>query len=308
MSDTTAKKPSWIKRFFKYFLPWKGDRPGEVIRKIVLLVALIVFIGSAIYIADYYWTRHKSDVLYDQVATLYDRDKDTTANADPEEEPVNLPPGYNAKFADLYQINPDIKGYIEIQGTNLSFPVVQGKDNDEYLYHNIYKKYDIYGVPFLDYRCTLEQDKTSNNLLIYGHHMNGKRVFGQITNYKDLSFYQQHPIVNFDSVYEEADWKIISVFLADPEDQSFQYQNFLDMDEQTFNSYVQQVRDRSYFDADVDVQYGDQLLTLSTCSYEFTDARTVLVARKVREGETSDVNVNNAAVNSDAVYPAKYKG
>ena len=106
--------------------------------------------------------------------------------------------GYNAKFADLYQINPDIKGYIEIQGTNLSFPVVQGKDNDEYLYHNIYQKNTIFmGVPFLDYRCTLEQDKTSNNLLIYGHHMNGKRVFGQITNYKDLSFLPAAPNCKF---------------------------------------------------------------------------------------------------------------
>ena len=125
--------------------------------------------------------------------------------------------------------------------------------------------------------------------------MNGKKVFGQLTNYKDLGFYQEHPVVQFDSVYEDGDWKIFSVFVtnvhsAQDNGHVFEYQNYLDMNEAQFNEYIQEVRDRSYFDTEVDVAYGDQLLTLSTCSYESEDARTVLVARKVREGESSDVD------------------
>lgn len=328
-SQTTTKKPPLIVRFFKALIPWKGDKASEVVRKLIFLIALIVFIGAVAYIGNYYYVRWNSQQLAERVAALYvpsdenmidqnPSDPETPAAegeepAQEEQPPVQLPSGYSQDFAKLYAINPDVKGFISIDNTNIAFPVMQGEDNDEYLYHNIYKNYDVFGVPFLDYRCTLEQDAISENLVIYGHHMNGKRVFGQLVNYKDLNFYKKHPIVHFNTVYQQSDWKIVSVFMTNtnPDHDNgnvFDYWNYIDMDEERFNSYVEEVKKRSYIDTGIDAEYGDQLISLSTCSYEIKDARTVLVARRVRDGETSDVDVNAAKVNSDAYYPQAYRG
>lgn len=307
MSSSTKKRRK--RRFLASFLPKRGDRPGEVLRKLLFWLALIVLMVSlGILICDFS-SRYHSDQNASSTAALYERNPSSLSS---EAQQVELPEGYQQKFAQLYLENPDIKGFIEIEGTNLSYPVVQTTDNDYYLYRNLQRTYDIYGVPFLDYRCSLNLEHTSTNLVIYGHHINGKRVFGQLTNYKELEFYQQHPLVQFDTVYGDGDWKIVSVFVTNihPEQdngQVFEYHNYLEMDQAQFEEYIQEVRDRSYIDTGVDVVYGDQLLTLSTCSYEFDDARTVLVARKVREGESSEVDVSLAAVNEDAKYPAVYQ-
>lgn len=302
MDNTVRKKRPLIVRFFKYFFPWKGDRPGEVIRKIIMLIAIAVFAVSAWYIADYYYTRWKSQEEYNKITDYYLNG--TAPSLDPESSENGL-----SGFEYLLSINQDVKGFISIEDTNISYPVVQTTDNDYYLYKNIYREYDIFGTPFLDYRCTLEADTMSNNLLIYGHHMNGYRVFGQLVYYSDVEFYKAHPIVRFDTIYEEAKWKILAVFVTniDPGQDNgnvFDYQNYIDMDEESFNTYIDEVKKRSYFNTDIDVQYGDQLLSLSTCSYEFTDARTVLVARKVREGESADVDTGTAATNNDLYLPA----
>ncbi|MGL5511689.1 MAG: hypothetical protein ACRDBM_00415, partial [Sporomusa sp.] len=93
--DYTEKKKPLIVRFFKYFLPWKGDRPGEVFRKIVMLIAIAVFIGSACYVANYYYTRWKSQQGYEDLASNYRRGDISVG----EEIDNGLPEGYLARFA-----------------------------------------------------------------------------------------------------------------------------------------------------------------------------------------------------------------
>lgn len=304
-NDTAVKKPPLIVRFLKSWLPWKGDGFGEVIRKIIFLIALIVFIGSAVYIGNYFLTRYESEKKIDEIDTIY---HDT--NIDPDQV-ANLPEGYGERWASLYSINNNIKGWISIDDTNISFPVVQTSEEDpeHFLYRDFKDKYDTFGTPFLDARARLTLEENSDNWVIYGHHMKGKKVFGQLTNYEDLDFYKSHPIIQFDSVYKDMKWKIVSVFVTNTNPNHdngnvFNYHDYINFEnEEAFNDYIEKVKQRSILDTGVDVAYGDQLMTLSTCTYEFDDARFVVVARQVRDGEDPDAQVENAVYNPNTLYP-----
>lgn len=304
-NDTAVKKPPLIVRFLKSWLPWKGDGFGEVIRKIIFLIALIVFIGAAVYIGNYFFTRYQSQQFHDEIDKVY---HDTTIDPD---QVANLPEGYGERWAALYARNPNIKGWISIADTNISYPVVQTSEDDpeHYLYKDFDGKYDTFGTPFLDARDRLTLDENSDNWVIYGHHMKGKHVFGQLTNYEDLEFYKSHPVIHFDSVYKDMQWKIVSVFVTNTNPNHdngnvFNYHDYINFEnEETFNDYIGKVKERSILDTGVDVEYGDQLLTLSTCTYEFDDARFVVVARQVREGEDPDPQAENAVYNPSTLYP-----
>ena len=123
----------------------------------------------------------------------------TTDTQDPTGESVN-PNG--AKFAALRDKNSDFIGWISIDGTNLDFPVMYAPTNkDFYLRHDFNKEYSIYGVPYLDEKTTLGANAESDNLIIYGHNMKTGTIFGCLTGYKKVDYYQQHPYIEFDTVY-----------------------------------------------------------------------------------------------------------
>lgn len=295
------KKPCLFIRFLKALLPWKGDEIGEIIRKLVFLIAMVVFFSSVGYLGYYFYQRYESSQTASEISQIY------YDNVGPS---ISLPPGYQEKFRSLYAINSDIKGWITLPGTTVDYPVLQSTDNNYYLRKNIYRQYDVNGTPFLDYRNVIGNDEQSDNLIIYGHHMKFDGVFGVLVHYNDLSFYQEHPTITFDSVYQNMQWKVVSGFYANtrPEDDNgnvFDYQNYIDLSDQNrFNEYLDQITKRSVVQTNVDVKYGDKLLTLSTCADEFKDGRFVVVARLVRPGEDPTQDVSQAEYNLSPVYPA----
>ena len=208
---------------------------------------------------------------------------DTTATADTQEltgENVN-PNG--AKFAALRDKNSDFIGWISIDGTNLDFPVMYAPTNkDFYLRHDFNKEYSIYGVPYLDEKTTLGANAESDNLIIYGHNMKTGTIFGCLTGYKKADYYQQHPYIEFDTVYGDAQYEVFAAFAIDVvNDTSFVYNQYVDMDEESYNAYVEEVCHRSDVDTGIRPAYGEQLLTLSTCEYSTENGRFVVVARRV---------------------------
>ena len=208
---------------------------------------------------------------------------DTTATADTQEltgENVN-PNG--AKFAALRDKNSDFIGWISIDGTNLDFPVMYAPTNkDFYLRHDFNKEYSIYGVPYLDEKTTLGANAESDNLIIYGHNMKTGTIFGCLTDYKKVDYYQQHPYIEFDTVYGDAQYEVFAAFAIDVvNDTSFVYNQYVDMDEESYNAYVEEVCHRSDVDTGIRPAYGEQLLTLSTCEYSTDNGRFVVVARRV---------------------------
>ena len=192
-------------------------------------------------------------------------------------------PSNSAKFAALKEQNSDFMGWISIEGTSLDFPVMYApNDKDYYLKHDFKHQYSDYGVPYLDEKTTLGANAQSDNLIVYGHNMKTGTIFGCLTEYKKASFYQEHPYIEFDTLYGDAKYEVFAAFAIDVvQDTSFVYNQYVDMDQDTYEQYVNEVIRRSDVDSGIRPTYGDQLLTLSTCEYSSANGRYVVVARKV---------------------------
>ena len=162
------------------------------------------------------------------------------------------------------------------------FAALRDKNKDFYLRHDFNKAYSVYGVPYLDEQTTLGANAESDNLIIYGHNMKTGTIFGCLTEYRKADYYQEHPFIEFDTVYGDAKYEVFGAFTIDVvNDTSFIYNQYIDMDEDTYNRYVDQVISRSDVDSGIRPAYGEQLLTLSTCEYSSANGRYVVVARRV---------------------------
>ena len=220
--------------------------------------------------------------------------------------PAGYPSDYDKSFAALWEINPDIVGWISIDGTDLDYPVVQTTDNTTYYRTNFEGEYSEHAVPFVD--AAVDLSKPSTNTIIYGHNIRTDgQMFNILKGYTSLEYYQQHPVVQFDSVYRKGKYKIISVFYTSTlaeHGEIFPYHEFIDAaSEQETQEYIDDVLIRSIINTGVDVLPSDELLTLSTCTYEFHEARFVIVARKVRDGESETVDTSQATMNPSPLYP-----
>ena len=289
------------RRWYHVILPCKGDGAFDVIRKLLVIVFLGVFVGSSIYIGSYYYERFATKSLYQSLADLIDSGKDPgDVDGYPEE--------YQPKFAAYWEQNRDFKGWLSIDGTQVNYPVVQAADNDYYLRRDFERKDNQHGVPFLDYE--VELDPQSDNAIIYGHNMKDGQMFGELLGYKDVEYLKEHPIIHFDNVYENADYKVAAVFLASTEQDhgpKFRYEQFVNAaSDEEFMDFVDQIQMRSMINTGVDIEEGDKLLTLSTCSYEFWEARFVVVGRKVRDDEDSEVDTSKIEVNPEPLMPDVY--
>ena len=211
----------------------------------------------------------------------------------------------NEKLEDLRKINPDICGWIKIDDTNIDYPVLFNPDDtDYYLLHNYKKEDSRYGSITVDARCT---DSVKNkNVILHGHHMKDGQMFADLLKFDDFNFCKKHPLIQFDTTDSTAKWKIFSVFKTNtlPEQgEIFDYcvTDFKNKNE--FNEYVKEVKKRSIIDYPTDVKYTDQLLTLSTCSYEYKDFRTVVVARKLRRNEAEDSGKDKIKLAGEPLMP-----
>ena len=187
------------------------------------------------------------------------------------------------KLEELQKENEDIVAYIEIDGTNINYPVLQASDNDFYMKKNYKKEYSKDGAIFVDKDYNWE--KPSTNLLIYGHNNSNGQMFCDLLKYKDESFYQEHPTIKFTTNKEEAEYEIIAVFRSrvyyKSEKNVFRYYYFIDAEnEEQFNSFVENSKKSSLYNTGKTAEYGDQLMTLSTCSYHTEDGRFAVVAKK----------------------------
>ena len=183
------------------------------------------------------------------------------------------------KYGALFEQNQDFIGWISIDGTNVNYPVMQTPDNpDYYLKHSFEKSYSDYGVPYIDEACALG---ISNNIVVYGHHMRNGSMFADICKYTDKSFYEEHKIIKFDTLSTLGEYEVVAVFKFDTNNESFKFNEYTTMDEAQFNEFMENVHSRQLYDTGVDVEYGDELLTLSTCEYTYKNGRFVVVAKKV---------------------------
>lgn len=298
-----AEDPNWEE---KMGLPPENN----LWRRIVMLACAMVFAVSASFLCHQKYLAWDSGRQNTQLQEIYAESSSSRAPSSSQQE-ENFPGEYLRKFSALYAINSDIKGWLSIEGTDFSYPVVQSsKDTPEsqyYLRRDFNGEYNNHGVPFLDYRADLK--RPSDNLVIYGHNMRDGTMFEELLNYKNLEYYKANPIIRFDSVYEEAEYLVAAMFITNTlksHGELFEYHNFINSpSDEDFDDFLYGVQIRSILNTGVDIRTGDKLLTLSTCSYEFKGARFVVVARKLREGEDREqaANTSEAIKNENVLYP-----
>ena len=201
------------------------------------------------------------------------------------EETINQQTERILKVQKLQEENSDIVGWLEIEGTSINYPVLQGTDNEYYMTHNYKKQKSKNGSIFLtkDYDWSIP----SSNLLIYGHNLNNGTMFQELLKYAKEKFYKEHPIIRFTTNKEDAEYEIISAFKSrvyyKTEKNVFRYYFFVNANsEAEYNEFVQNAKKASLYDIDKTAKFGDQLITLSTCSYHIEDGRFAVVGRKTR--------------------------
>ena len=248
-------------------------------RKILLIFCTVVFIYSSINILDYFYEGYKNKKMYQELANLFPTQEIQYMENSGSEHRDALwnEENISEKFAPLLEINPEVVGWITIPGTVIDYPVVQTDNNEYYLSHDINGNKSKRGAIFMDYRNTPNGD--DKNTILYGHHMRDGSMFKDITKYKDKDFFDQNTTIWFYTLSELTQWEVFSAYVTDTE---FNYLRKDFESEEDYLNFINTLKNKSMHNSEVELSKDDKIITLSTCSYEFDDARFVVHARRTK--------------------------
>lgn len=271
-------------------------RLPDKLRIVLIAVFACVFLISAYLLIDYFWEGQKQDQIYEDLSQQVDRptrplpDDDSYVQDDtPLDTKVHYVTVLNSKtgeyvsvlpqYADLFSLNPDFAGWLQIPGTDIDYPVMQTPEDPEYyLGRNFYGEETDRGSIFADGKCDLV--RPSENIILHGHHMRDGSMFGSLIDYKDQSFWEEHKYIFFDTIKETHTYEVIAVFISSVNaGADFPYYQFVDSDEIGYDSFIRLCKKNALYDTGVDAVYGENLLTLSTCEYTADNNRFVVVAK-----------------------------
>ena len=250
---------------------------------LILCILTIIFIISTAYIVIQLKDKNDVEKASDLLNTAQVEEVAENKEIKEETEDVEKKTERMLKVEELQKENEDIVGWVEIEGTNINYPVLQGEDNSYYMTHNYKKEKNTYGSIFLD--KDYDWSIPSSNLLIYGHNLQDGTMFHDVLNYKDKSYYDEHPVIRFTTANEDKEYDIISAFYSrvyyKSEKDVFRYYYFVNAEnEEEYNDFVKNAKEASVYEIEETAEYGDQLITLSTCSYHTEDGRFVVVGRE----------------------------
>lgn len=209
-------------------------------------------------------------------------EKEKLTEEDPAEEEKPPEPVILKKYQDLYEKNQDMVGWLSIEGMQIDYPVMRCEDGEYYLHHDFYGEEDKYGCLFVKEEADV--DTPGTNFIIYGHNMKDGSMFGDLDLYREEEFFREHREISFDTLYEERTYEIMAVFLSqvyENDQDVFKYYQFYEAKTpEEFDTFYENVKKLSFYDTEVEAEYGDTFLTLSTCTYHVEDGRLVIVAKK----------------------------
>lgn len=244
------------------------------------VICLLIFVVSIFQIISHYANAHKAEEEFAQLAEMVEQAEDMPEeDVDETEEQPPL-----ERYRELFNMNNDMAGWITVDGTQINYPVMYTPDNpDFYLKHNFEKEYSDYGVPYIAEHC--DPIEPSDNVIIYGHHMKNGSMFTGLMEYESKEFYKNHKTVRFDTLTETAEYEIVTVFKTTVyDDTGYKYYLFSNAEKpEEFTEYIKQCKSLALYDTGVTAEYGDKLITLSTCEYSRTNGRLVVVAKKIVE-------------------------
>lgn len=187
------------------------------------------------------------------------------------------------EYQELYEENNDLYGWIKIEGTNIDYPVMFTPDNPNFYIDKNWEKeicyHNVGTIIWIDGETTDE----SENIIVYGHNSKSYTTFRSLMNYKDPSYYQEHPYIEFNTLYERQIYEIISVSKTVPyRAREYSFYDHVELNsKEEFNAYVENAKKNAYYQIETTAEYGDQLITLSTCDYWTENARLIIVAKKI---------------------------
>ena len=180
----------------------------------------------------------------------------------------------------LKKVNPDVQGWLYQKGTVINYPVVQGTDNDTYLHTRFDKQWSGGGTLFVD--CRMEKDFRGFNSIIYGHHMKDGSMFRSIRGYtKEDGYYDKHKTLELATPHGNYHLVVFSAFITKATDEDTYKMTYADPAKQ---SYIDRAWERSELPLtkdSVDVTKNDRLVTLSTCAYDYEEARYIVMCKMV---------------------------
>lgn len=252
---------------------------NKKVKKIIITILSILLISVISFLVIHTINANKNKKLYaDLLQQEIIPDKAT-------EELSQVNKEFVEKVKELEQENADIKGWIRIEDTSINYPLLQTDNNDYYLIHNYKKEKSSYGSIFINNNCNIKNE--NSNVIIYGHNMKDGQMFTDLLQYKDKSFYEQHPIIKIATDESEEDYEIIYTFKSrvfyQDEKNVFRFYRYYDFEnEDQYNEYINNCKKIQLYDTEKTATYGEQLITLITCEYSQENGRMVVVAKKVK--------------------------
>jgi sortase B len=254
-------------------------------RKLIIVVSFLVCVVSFGYLRSYMKAAAESAQQFEELSDIRESEQQNTAGQQTvvvhlttKEIPDVLP-----EYETLLQMNENLIGWVKIDDTVIDYPVMQTADNEYYLNHDFSDESDNNGCIFMDSQCDVVEG--CDNIILYGHHMRSGKMFGGLNKYSKQSYYEEHPTIQFDTLYEKGVYQVMYVFRSkvySEEDVNFKYYQFINAGSaKEFDSNMEEMAAMSLYDTGVTATYGDKLLTLSTCDYFEVNGRFVVVAKKV---------------------------
>lgn len=277
----------------------------KIIRIILLIMLVTIMATSIIYLISYYKKTKNDNEIFknlEQVGTnkneldnsFFEDDSELSNNVENNQTNVGSSNRQNSTLRnktasysslDLKSLkikNGDTEGWIKIDNTKINYPVMQ--NGDFYLHNNFYKKYSISGTPYLASYCNIN---SSDNLIIYGHHMSSGSMFAGLDIYKTYNRYKNHKYIKFFTLIDdktiENQYEVVGAYKVQPniEVANILYGTTKFRNVEEFNKYKNVLKNKSLYDTGANLNYGDKFITLSTCEYSQKNGRLVVVGKLI---------------------------
>ena len=193
---------------------------------------------------------------------------------------------HTKSFEELQKINPDVIGWIRVNDTNINYPLLQTDDDDTYMNTDAEGKYSLSGAIFL--HCGNKPDFSDFNNIIYGHHMEKEKMFGDIGNFTDETYFDEHPYGNLFFDGKDHGIEFYALMQVDAYNETI-FNVCLDTPEAK-QEYLQEIENNVLYKRDMNITEDDHLVLLTTCTSDMTNGRNILVGRL-----------------TDQIYPEKEK-
>jgi sortase B len=268
-----------------------------------LIILLGVFIGCIWYLGSYFLGSRQQAGEFEDLAAMVEAARGTAPEREPDAQPGGNPlpddgdfemmvtepedhlrneQGILYEYEELYAMNPDLGGWLYIEGTKINYPVMHTPGRpDYYLRRNFNGESSSWGCLYAREECDLEEP--SDNVTIYGHHMKDGSMFAGLSSYTSREFWENHRYIHFDTIRSHHVYEIFAVFKTTAsKGQGFAYHDFINAaDEQDFDTFIAKCLSMSFYGTDLVPEYGDKIICLSTCEYTQTNGRLVVAAVRI---------------------------